>query len=86
MIYSAAHVVADPYSATDPYGRAAVDWEATLRFRAHLSDLGLGIAEAMDTAQRGMGLDWDGAFELIKRTKAALPDARVANGGWHRSS
>ena len=80
VIYSAAHVVADPYSATDPYGRAAVDWEATLRFRAHLSDLGLGIAEAMDTAQRGMGLDWDGAFELIKRTKAALPDARVANG------
>ena len=80
VIYSAAHVVADPYSATDPYGRAAVDWEATLRFRVYLSDLGLGIAEAMDTAQRGMGLDWDGAFELIKRTKAALPDARVANG------
>ena len=80
VIYSAAHVVADPFSPTDPYGRAAVDWEATLRFRAHLSDLGLGIAEAMDTAQRGMGLDWDGAFELIKRTKAALPDARVANG------
>ena len=80
VIYSAAHVVADPLSSSDPYGPARVDWDATLAFRVHLSDLGLGIAEAMDTAQRGMGLDWDGAYELIKRTKSALPDALVANG------
>lgn len=80
VIYSAAHVVANPLSSSDPYGPADVDWDATLRFRAHLSELGLGIAEAMDTAQRGMGLDWDGAYELIKQTKAALPNALVANG------
>ncbi len=80
VIYSAAHVVANPLSTTDPYGPADVDWEATLRFRVYLDELGLGIAEAMDTAQRGMGLDWDGAYELIKQTKTALPDALVANG------
>lgn len=80
VIYSAAHVVANPLSASDPHGPAAVDWDATLKFREHLASLGLGIAEAMDTAQRGMGLDWDGAYELIKRTKQALPDALVANG------
>ena len=80
IIYSAAHVVADPFTTSDPYGPAAVDWEATLAFRVHLSELGIGIAEAMDTAQRGMGLDWAGAYELIKRTKTALPDALVANG------
>lgn len=80
VIYSAAHVVADPLSQSDPYGAASVDWEATLAFRSYLAELGLGIAEAMDTAQRGMGLDWPGAYELIKRTKNALPDALVANG------
>lgn len=80
IVYSAAHVVADPFSASDPSGVAAVDWSATMRFRHHLADLGLGIAEAMDTAQRGMGLDWNGALELIKRTRSELPDALVANG------
>ena len=80
IIYSAAHVVSDPLSDSDPHGPAAIDWEATLAFRIHLADLGLGIAEAMDTAQRGMGLDWSGAYELIRRTREALPDARVANG------
>lgn len=80
VVYSAAHVVADPFTANDPSGAATVDWEATMRFRHHLHGLGLGIAEAMDTAQRGMGLDWAGALELIRRTREELPDALVANG------
>lgn len=80
VVYSAAHVVADPFTANDPSGAATVDWEATMRFRHHLHGMGLGIAEAMDTAQRGMGLDWGGALELIRRTRAELPDALVANG------
>lgn len=80
IVYSAAHVVADPFTENDPTGRAAVDWQKTLEFRHYLASLGLGIAEAMDTAQRGMGLDWGGALELIKRTREDLPEARVANG------
>lgn len=80
VVYSAAHVVADPFSANDPSGRATVDWGKTMEFRHHLHGLGLGIAEAMDTAQRGMGLDWPGALELIRRTREDLPDALVANG------
>lgn len=79
-VFSAAHVVADPFTAHDPSGPAAVDWEATMAFRHHLADLGIGIAEAMDTAQRGMGLDWPGALELIRQTRAAVPDALVFNG------
>jgi hypothetical protein len=80
IVYSAAHVVADPFTANDPSGRATVDWEKTMAFRRYLAGLGLGIAEAMDTAQRGMGLDWPGALELIRRTREELPDALVANG------
>ncbi|SDN36285.1 dihydrodipicolinate synthase family protein [Ensifer sp. YR511] len=80
VVYSAAHVVADPFTANDPSGRATIDWEKTMAFRRYLAGLGLGIAEAMDTAQRGMGLDWPGALELIRRTKAEIPDALVANG------
>ena len=80
VIYAAAHVVADPYATADPTQEVAIDWEATLAFRRYLAELGLGIAEAMDTAQRGMGLDWEGAYQLIKRTKAELPDALIANG------
>jgi hypothetical protein len=80
VVFSAAHVVADPFSASDPGGPAAVDWEATMAFRRYLADLGLGVAEAMDTAQRGMGLDWPGALELITRTRAETPDALVFNG------
>ncbi len=80
VVFSAAHVVADPFTASDPSGPAAVDWDGTMAFRRYLADLGLGIAEAMDTAQRGMGLDWDGALELITRTEAELPDALVFNG------
>lgn len=79
-VFSAAHVVADPFAESDPGGKAAIDWNATMAFRHHLAGLGLGIAEAMDTAQRGMGLDWPGALELITRTKQELPDALVFNG------
>ncbi len=80
IVYSAAHVVADPFTGNDPSGRATVDWDKTMEFRRYLAGLGLGIAEAMDTAQRGQGLDWAGALDLISRTKAELPDALVANG------
>ncbi|GAA4822715.1 dihydrodipicolinate synthase family protein [Streptomyces ziwulingensis] len=76
-VFSAAHVVADPYADTTPDGPAAVDWDATLAFRRHLWAHGLGVAEAMDTAQRGMGLDWAGAAELIRRSAA---EARAVGG------
>ncbi|MEU5715739.1 dihydrodipicolinate synthase family protein [Streptomyces sp. NPDC020403] len=69
-VFSAAHVVADPYADISPDDPAAVDWDATLAFRRHLWSHGLGVAEAMDTAQRGMGLDWSGAAELIRRSAA----------------
>jgi hypothetical protein len=68
---AAAHVVADPLADADPWLQAAPDWERTIAFREHLWNLGLGVAEAMDTAQRGMGLDWPMALELIKRSVAA---------------
>ncbi|MEG8277603.1 dihydrodipicolinate synthase family protein [Streptomyces sp. AHA2] len=76
-VFSAAHVVADPYADVSPGSPAAVDWDATLAFRRHLWSHGLGVAEAMDTAQRGMGLDWAGAAELIRRSAA---EARSAGG------
>src|SRR5262249_5938384 len=68
---AAAHVVADPGADIDPWLQAAPDWERTIAYREYLWDLGLGVAEAMDTAQRGMGLDWKMALELIKRSVAA---------------
>lgn len=76
-VFSAAHVVADPYADISPDGPAAVDWDATLAFRRHLWSHGLGVAEAMDTAQRGMGLDWAGAAELIRRSAA---EAKAVGG------
>ncbi|RZB14674.1 dihydrodipicolinate synthase family protein [Streptomyces sp. F001] len=76
-VFSAAHVVADPYADVSPDSPAAVDWDATLAFRCHLWSHGLGVAEAMDTAQRGMGLDWAGAAELIRRSAA---EARSVGG------
>ncbi|MEU1800671.1 dihydrodipicolinate synthase family protein [Streptomyces sp. NPDC019937] len=77
VVFSAAHVVADPYADVSPDSPAAVDWDATLAFRRHLWSHGLGVAEAMDTAQRGMGLDWAGAAELIRRSAA---EAKAAGG------
>ncbi|MEV7076974.1 dihydrodipicolinate synthase family protein [Streptomyces sp. NPDC093516] len=81
-VFSAAHVVADPYADVSPDSPAAVDWDATLAFRRHLWSHGLGVAEAMDTAQRGMGLDWAGAAELIRRSAAEAKSAggRIACG------
>jgi hypothetical protein len=83
--FAAAHVVSDPLAERDPWvGRPAIDWESTLRFRHGLWDQGLGLAEAMDTAQRGMGVDWPTARELIERTmreaKAHPLKPRVACG------
>ncbi|WP_306189954.1 MULTISPECIES: dihydrodipicolinate synthase family protein [unclassified Streptomyces] len=76
-VFSAAHVVADPFADAGSDAPAAVDWDATLAFRRHLWSHGLGVAEAMDTAQRGMGLDWAGAAELIRRSAA---EARAVGG------
>jgi hypothetical protein len=83
IAYSAAHVVADPRAAIDPWLQCAVDWDATIAYRRHLWSLGLGVAEAMDTAQRGMGLDWPTSLELIRRSLDAakdVPGALVASG------
>src|SRR5947208_2111004 len=83
VAYAAAHVVADPLADHDPWVDAAVDWDKTIAFREYLWDLGLGVAEAMDTAQRGMGLDWNGAKELIRRALEAAkcrPGVKIACG------
>ena len=77
IAYAAAHVVADPLREVDPWHAAAVDWDATMAFRHHLWRLGFKIAEAMDTSQRAMGLDWTGARELIRRS---LQEARSVPG------
>jgi hypothetical protein len=66
VAYSAAHVVADPMREQDPWSNACIDWDRTIEYRRHLWRLGLGVAEAMDTAQRGMGLDWTSAQQLIR--------------------
>ena len=83
IAYSAAHVVADPLASVDPWLTAAIDWDATIAYRQRLWSLGLGVAEAMDTAQRGMGLDWPTSLELIERSLDAardVPGALVASG------
>jgi hypothetical protein len=83
VAYAAAHVVADPLASNDPWLTPAIDWETTLKFRHRLWDLGLGVAEAMDTAQRGMGLGWAEAQELIRRSQQEArtrDDALIAYG------
>src|SRR5690606_36495937 len=80
---AAAHVVADPFSTREPWLEAAIDWDATLAYRRHLWSWGFGVAEAMDTAQRGMGLDWPSSLELVRRSvemSRDVPGARVASG------
>lgn len=81
-VYAAGHVVADPLRASAGSAGAHIDWEATLRLRHHLWDLGLGVAESMDTAQRGMGLDWTDARRLAELTlaEAATVGGRVVVG------
>jgi Protein of unknown function (DUF993) len=75
--FAAVHVVADPLADVSPASPAAIDWERTLAFRRHIWSYGLGVAEAMDTAQRGMGLDWEAAKELIRRSVA---EAKAVGG------
>ena len=71
VAFAAAHVVADPIRTADPLTRPIVDWDSTIAYREYLWSLGFGVAEAMDTAERGMGLDWPLALELIKRSTSA---------------
>lgn len=82
IAFAAAHVVLDPVRTAEPFTHPVVDWEATLAYREYLWSLGFGVAEAMDTAQRGMGLDWSLALELIKRSTADAKarGALVASG------
>lgn len=83
IAYAAAHVVSDPLKDTRPWNSPLIDWDATMAFRHHLWSLGFQIAEAMDTSQRGMGLDWTGAQELIRRSLAeakTVPGADLASG------
>jgi hypothetical protein len=83
VAFAAAHVVADPLAEQDPWLDAKVDWDRTIAFRKHLWSLGLGVAEAMDTAQRGMGLDWAAAQQLIRLSLDAakdVPGAVIASG------
>jgi hypothetical protein len=83
IAYAAAHVVADPLADREPWLDAAIDWDAAIAFRRHLWSLGLGVAEAMDTAQRGMGMDWPTSLELIRRSLDAAsnyPGVLIASG------
>ena len=81
--FAAAHVVADAARMQHPTRDMAIDWDATLAYRRHLMLLGFGVAEAMDTAQRGMGLDWPTSLMLIQRSVAQakdFPGAAIACG------
>jgi len=81
--YAAVHVVANPLADINPTLDVALDWDATLAFRRHVWSLGLAVAEAMDTSQRGMGFSWTTARELIRRSVAearAVPGAVLASG------
>ncbi|RYU12480.1 dihydrodipicolinate synthase family protein [Nocardioides iriomotensis] len=82
VAFAAAHVVADPRGENVPGAPAVVDWESTLAFRRELFRFGFGVAEAMDTAQRNMGLDWPAVQELVRRSaeQAREYDARIASG------
>ena len=82
VAFAAAHVVVAPLRTREPLTHPVIDWEATLAYREYLWSLGLGVAEAMDTAQRGMGLGWPEALELIQRSvrAAKAKNGRVASG------
>lgn len=82
IAYSAVHVVCDPFADADPLHDAGIDWEATLAYRRHLWSLGMSVAEAMDTAQRGMGLGWEQAKALIRKSsdEAKAVGGRIASG------
>lgn len=83
IAYAAAHIVANPLADNDPWLDVNIDWDKTIAFRHYLWDLGFGVAEAMDTAQRGGGLDWSGAQQLIKHALEAAkgrPGAKICCG------
>lgn len=80
IAYSAAHIVADPLREGDPSLDTAIDWDTTIEYRRYIWSLGLGVAEAMDTAQRGMGMDWPNSLELIKRSIDAAKDFHSSDG------
>ncbi len=82
VAFAAAHVVRDPLGPAS--GEGAVDWDATLAFREHLWGYGLGVAEAMDTAQRGMGLDYAATRVLVDRACAAAQASADAQGAGGR--
>lgn len=77
VAYAAAHVVPVAWAENVPGHPAQIDWDATLAFRRHIWSWGLGVADAMDTAQRNMGLDWPATAELIRRSAA---EARSVGG------
>lgn len=77
IAFSAVHVVADPFADTDPINNSVIDWDATLKYRHYLWSQGLAVAEAMDTAQRGMGLNWGHAQDIISRS---VKEAKSVNG------
>jgi hypothetical protein len=80
VAFSAVHVVTDPLADCDPWFDTVINWDATMAFRRHIWSLGLGVAEAMDTAQRGIGLDWALSLELIQRSVAAAREFEVSTG------
>jgi len=83
IVYAAAHVVCDPLAQVNPWVDTVIDWDRTIDYRRHLWRLGFGVAESMDTAQRGMGLDWPTSLELIRRSLEAardIPGATLACG------
>lgn len=77
VAFAAAHVVADPLAQAEPWLDTAIDWDRTIAFREHLWDLGFGVAEAMDTAQRGMGMGWPESLDLIRRSVAAAKSRKA---------
>src|SRR5271157_3928718 len=78
VVYAAPHVVIDPVASRDPFSGPVIDMDATLAYRRYLWSLGFRVAEAMDTAKRGMGLDWDRAKHLIQLSAA---EARATGAG-----
>lgn len=82
VAFAAAHVVIDPLKTSEPITNPVIDWDSTLAYREYLWSLGFGVAEAMDTAQRGMGLDWPQALELIQRSvrAAKASGGKIASG------
>jgi Protein of unknown function (DUF993) len=80
IAYAAVHVVADPLAVCDPWLDAAIDWDKTIEYRHYLWGLGLGVAEAMDTAQRGGGVNWTSSLELIKRSVSAAREFTASTG------